>query len=249
MNRLHPGAPASLPACVLRDAILVPAGMPALPGFMGIMQCQWNWPLRSNSFRCSAIRTCCRNRFLHVVPDCTSKLLATHTGRRPVKVLPMNRLMDGTLMVHGLPLNVERWTLNVPAGSRARCTAVRRWTLPTNLPRSADLQSAGKTRGSWALCTDERPWTLPTNLPRSADLQSAGKTRGSWALCTDERPWTLPTNRWSSLVFEPNLEPNLARSRDSKNMNPSTSKPPRFIVLLRDRKAVGSPHKPVAFSR
>jgi hypothetical protein len=27
-------------------------------------------------------------------------------------------------------------------------------------PRSADLQSAGKTRGSWALCTDQSPWKL-----------------------------------------------------------------------------------------
>jgi hypothetical protein len=40
MNLPPPGAPASLPAGAFLDAIPVPARMPALPGFMGIMQFQ-----------------------------------------------------------------------------------------------------------------------------------------------------------------------------------------------------------------
>jgi hypothetical protein len=43
MNLPPPGAPASVPAGVFLVAILVPARMPALPGFKGIIQFKRNW--------------------------------------------------------------------------------------------------------------------------------------------------------------------------------------------------------------
>jgi hypothetical protein len=79
-----------------------------LVGSWALSSSKRNRPLLSNSRACCPIRTSCRNRVFAISGlEIASKLLVSHTGRRPLTVLPMNRFQTNT--EHRTP-NIEHRT-------------------------------------------------------------------------------------------------------------------------------------------